>query len=77
MAVIRDWNTSHAPEAAPYCVDTLRLFASDVMGEMTFSRRLGFLETGTDMEGLMESNWMFFVKAAPVLYEYSPSASSC
>ncbi|KAL4963708.1 cytochrome P450 [Aspergillus stella-maris] len=43
----------------------LHLFASDVTGEMTFSRRLGFLETGTDMEGVMESNWRFFVKAAP------------
>ncbi|KAL4940291.1 hypothetical protein BDV06DRAFT_213603 [Aspergillus oleicola] len=43
----------------------LHLLASDVMGEITFSRRLGFLETGGDMEGVMESNWRFFVKAAP------------
>lgn len=44
----------------------LHLFASDVMGEITFSRRLGFLETGGDMENVMANNWKFFVQAAPV-----------
>ncbi|KAL4777218.1 cytochrome P450 [Aspergillus nidulans var. acristatus] len=43
----------------------LHLFASDVMGEITFSRRLGFLETGGDMENVMANNWKFFVQAAP------------
>ncbi|KAL4783817.1 cytochrome P450 [Aspergillus varians] len=43
----------------------LHLFASDVMGEITFSRRLGFLETGGDMENVMENNWKYFVQAAP------------
>ncbi|KAL4987378.1 cytochrome P450 [Aspergillus falconensis] len=43
----------------------LHLFASDVMGEITFSRRLGFLETGSDMENVMANNWRFFVQAAP------------
>ncbi|KAI5810819.1 pisatin demethylase [Pyronema omphalodes] len=31
----------------------LQYFAFDVIGEMTFSKRLGFLETGTDVEGVI------------------------
>ncbi|KAJ0426711.1 cytochrome P450 [Aspergillus carlsbadensis] len=44
----------------------LHLFAADVMGEITFSKRLGFLETGGDMEGVMRENWAFFTGAAPI-----------
>ncbi|KAL2812963.1 cytochrome P450 [Aspergillus granulosus] len=44
----------------------LHLFASDVMGEITFSRRLGFLETGGDMENVMKENWKYFTLAAPI-----------
>ncbi|KKA24449.1 Cytochrome P450 (Eurofung) [Rasamsonia emersonii CBS 393.64] len=43
----------------------LHLFAFDVMGEITFSRRLGFLEKGGDVGGVMENNWKYFVQAAP------------
>lgn len=31
----------------------LQYFAFDVIGEMTFSKRLGFLETGGDVEGVI------------------------
>lgn len=31
----------------------LNYFAFDVIGEMTFSRRLGFLERGVDVEGII------------------------
>lgn len=44
----------------------LQMFAFDVMGEITFSRRLGFLESGTDIDGLMHHIWAYFKKAAPV-----------
>ncbi|KAI1499968.1 cytochrome P450 [Biscogniauxia marginata] len=45
--------------------DWLQLFTFDVMGEVTFSRRLGFLEKGGDIEDVMENNWKFFREAAP------------
>lgn len=44
----------------------LQLFTFDVMGEVTFSRRLGFLEKGGDIEDVMENNWQYFRLAAPV-----------
>nr|KMM70176.1 pisatin demethylase [Coccidioides posadasii RMSCC 3488] len=43
----------------------LQLFTFDVMGEVTFSRRLGFLEKGGDIENVMENNWQYFQAAAP------------
>ncbi|KKY35194.1 putative cytochrome p450 [Diaporthe ampelina] len=33
----------------------LQFFAFDVVGEITFSTRLGFLEEGRDVEGIMAS----------------------
>lgn len=33
----------------------LQFFAFDVMGELTFSKRLGFLQTGTDVDHIMKS----------------------
>jgi cytochrome P450 len=41
----------------------LQYFAFDVIGELTFSRRLGFLETGTDVNGILaaiSSNFRYF-----------------
>ncbi|KAI1772662.1 cytochrome P450 [Hypoxylon cercidicola] len=38
----------------------LQYFAFDVVGEITFSKRLGFLEEGRDVEGIMESIWHWF-----------------
>ena len=49
----------------------LQMFAFDTMGEITFSKRLGFLEGGKDVDGLMESIWNYFVKTSPVSV-YSP-----
>ncbi|KAL8653735.1 MAG: hypothetical protein Q9210_001922 [Variospora velana] len=43
----------------------LQYFTFDVMGEVTFSRRLGFLEKGGDIEEVMKSNWEYFRMAAP------------
>ncbi|KAB5575480.1 cytochrome P450 [Coniochaeta sp. 2T2.1] len=45
--------------------DWLQLFTFDVMGEVTFSRRLGFLERGGDIEDVVENNWNFFKAVAP------------
>ncbi|MDI1486708.1 MAG: hypothetical protein OHK93_005968 [Ramalina farinacea] len=44
----------------------LQMFAFDVMGELTFLRRLGFLESGADVEGIMGALWAYFWKAAPL-----------
>lgn len=44
----------------------LQRFAFDVIGEITFSRRLGFLEDAEDVDGIMHSIWHHFEKAAPV-----------
>ncbi|MCJ1258546.1 hypothetical protein MMC24_006379 [Lignoscripta atroalba] len=44
----------------------LQMFAFDVIGEITFSKRLGFLERGEDVDGIMENSWKYFSKAAPV-----------
>ncbi|KAJ9648121.1 hypothetical protein H2199_001898 [Coniosporium tulheliwenetii] len=38
----------------------LQYFAFDVVGEITFSKRLGFLETGEDVENIMSDIWKFF-----------------
>ena len=42
------------------------MFAFDVMGELTFSKRLGFLERAEDVDGIMESIWQYFYKTTPV-----------
>ncbi|KAK3680865.1 cytochrome P450 [Podospora appendiculata] len=42
----------------------LQWFAFDVMGEITFSKRLGFLDEGRDIEGIMGSIWDGLVKVS-------------
>lgn len=44
----------------------LQLFAFDVMGELTFSKPLGFLASGGDVDGITESIWRYFWKTSPV-----------
>ncbi|KAI0542541.1 putative benzoate 4-monooxygenase cytochrome P450 [Xylaria digitata] len=44
----------------------LQYFAFDVIGEITFSKRLGFLEEGRDVEGIMASIWNWFKYVAVV-----------
>lgn len=44
----------------------LQMFAFDVVGEITFSRRMGFLEKGEDIEGVIEAIWQYFKRASPV-----------
>ena len=44
----------------------LQMFAFDVIGELTFSKRLGFLETGEDVNGVMRSIWEMFKETALV-----------
>ncbi|KAI0149828.1 cytochrome P450 [Hypoxylon sp. NC0597] len=44
----------------------LQYFAFDVVGEITFSKRLGFLEEGRDVEGIMASIWHWFEYVAIV-----------
>ncbi|ERF68113.1 hypothetical protein EPUS_06924 [Endocarpon pusillum Z07020] len=43
----------------------LQYFAFDVVGELTFSRRLGFLERAEDVDGIMRGVWKWFEYAAP------------
>ncbi|KAK3332588.1 cytochrome P450 [Cercophora scortea] len=42
----------------------LQWFAFDVMGEITFSKRLGFLDEARDIEGIMGSIWDGLVKVS-------------
>ncbi|XXH04088.1 hypothetical protein Hte_010499 [Hypoxylon texense] len=44
----------------------LQYFAFDVVGEITFSKRLGFLEDGRDVDGIMASIWQWFEYVAIV-----------
>lgn len=44
----------------------LQMFAFDVMGELTFSKRLGFMERAEDVDGIMASIWAYFYKTSPV-----------
>lgn len=48
----------------------LQMFAFDVMGELTFSKRLGFLEHGGDVDGVMGKIWNHFKTAAPVGFSF-------
>ncbi|KAL4947535.1 cytochrome P450 [Aspergillus filifer] len=43
----------------------LQYFAFDVMGTLTFSKRYGFLERGEDVNGMLNTVWMFLKSAAP------------
>lgn len=44
----------------------LQYFAFDVVGEITFSTRLGFLERGEDVDGIMAAIWHWFEYVAVV-----------
>jgi len=44
----------------------LQMFAFDVIGEITFSKRLGFLESGEDVGGIMKSIWNMFKQTSLV-----------
>ncbi|KAK7748114.1 hypothetical protein SLS53_001366 [Cytospora paraplurivora] len=43
----------------------LQYFAFDVMGTMSFSKRYGFLDSGKDVEGMLEAISKFMKTAAP------------
>lgn len=40
--------------------DWLHFFAFDVMSEVTFARRIGFIERGTDVDGTIAGIWKRF-----------------
>ena len=44
----------------------LQMFAFDVIGSITFSKRLGFLEQGRDIDHIMDNSWRYFRVAAVV-----------
>ena len=44
----------------------IQFFMSDVLGEVTFSRWLGCLEKGGDVEDVIHGNWLYFKKIAAV-----------
>lgn len=41
-------------------------FMFDVLGEVTFSKELGCLDQGGDVEGVIENNWRYFNMIAAV-----------
>ncbi len=47
----------------------LQMFSFDVIGELTFSRRLGFLESGKDVNGVMQNIWDMFKETSLVSSE--------
>jgi hypothetical protein len=53
-------------QATADLADWLQYFAFDVMGTMTFSKRYGFLETGKDVNGLLQAIWDFMLTIGPV-----------
>jgi uncharacterized membrane protein YGL010W len=48
----------------------IQYFMFDVLGQLTFSQRLGCLEKGGDVEDVIENNWLYFNKIAPVSLFY-------
>ena len=46
--------------------DWLQYFAFDVMGTLTFSKRYGFLENGSDVNGMLQTIAEYFSRVAPV-----------
>ena len=58
----------------------LQAFAFDVIGEITFSKRIGFLEKGEDIDGIMGSIWHYFTAASPVSHlfqQWKPGLLFC
>ena len=46
--------------------DWVQFFMFDVLGEVTFSRGLGCLEKGSDVQDVIQDIWLYFKKIAPV-----------
>lgn len=46
--------------------DWLQYLAFDVMGEMTFSRRFGFLDQGADVSNIAANNKRYFDQVSPI-----------
>jgi cytochrome P450 len=44
----------------------VQFFMFDVLGEVTFSRELGCLEKGKDVDGIMANIWAYFRQVAAV-----------
>ncbi len=53
----------HTGEVCPLDL-WLQMFAFDVIGSITFSKRLGFLEQGRDIDNIIENSWQYFRLAA-------------
>lgn len=51
----------------------LQYFAFDVMGTLTFSKRYGFLEQGTDVGQMLSTIWDYMKTAAPVSLNFAHS----
>lgn len=48
------------------------MIAFDVMGEITFSKRLGFLDEAKDVDGIMGSIWKMFQYSCWVSANHCP-----
>lgn len=55
----------------------LQALAFDVIGEVTFSKRIGFLEKGKDIDGIMGSIWKYFTAASPVSHPTGSGTLDC
>jgi Cytochrome P450 len=69
--LFQEFDKRYAGSQKPFDLgDWLQYFAFDVMGTMTFSSRYGFLETGTDVGGMLQAIWKFMLGVAPVSPRY-------
>lgn len=46
--------------------DWLQYYAFDVMGTLTFSKSYGFLDSGRDINGMLETIWGYMLTVGPV-----------
>ena len=52
----------------------LQFYAFDVIGEITYSKRHGFVDRGEDVDGMVKYLGKIFSYAGPVCIIYPPSA---
>lgn len=72
QVLVEQWDSRFLDSQVTFdLANWLSYFAFDVMGTLTFSKRYGFLEEGRDVDGMINTIWMFLKAAAPVGHLFS------
>ncbi|KAH9885148.1 cytochrome P450 [Xylariomycetidae sp. FL2044] len=67
QVLVNQWDSRFLDSRKTFdMADWLAYFAFDVMGTLTFSKRYGFLEQGRDVDGMLNTIWVFMKTAAPM-----------